>query len=56
MLDGDAPHAPRGCFAHAVSIAEALRVYMHLRYTLLPESIKTQKKEKINLSISKEVQ
>ncbi|MBP1772036.1 MAG: Amylo-alpha-1,6-glucosidase, partial [Holophagaceae bacterium] len=26
-LDGDAPHAPRGCDAQAWSVSEALRVW-----------------------------
>jgi glycogen debranching enzyme len=26
-MDGDAPHAPRGCFAQAWSVAETLRAY-----------------------------
>jgi glycogen debranching enzyme len=31
MFDGDAPHAPRGCFAQAWSVAEVARVvYTHL--------------------------
>jgi glycogen debranching enzyme len=30
-FDGDPPHAPRGCFAQAWSVAEILRVvYTHL--------------------------
>ena len=30
ILDGDAPHAPRGCDAQAWSVSEALRVWMNL--------------------------
>lgn len=30
LLDGDAPHAPRGCDAQAWSVSEALRVWGHL--------------------------
>jgi glycogen debranching enzyme len=30
ILDGDAPHAPRGCDAQAWSVSEALRVWEHL--------------------------
>jgi glycogen debranching enzyme len=26
MFDGEAPHAPRGCFAHAVGVAELARI------------------------------
>jgi glycogen debranching enzyme len=32
MKDGNFPHRPRGCYAYAVSVAEALRVYMLLKY------------------------
>jgi len=32
MQDGNYPHHPRGCFAHALSVAETLRVYMRLKY------------------------
>jgi starch synthase (maltosyl-transferring) len=32
MLDGNYPHTPRGCFAHALTVAETLRVYMMLLY------------------------
>ncbi|MFN2385511.1 MAG: amylo-alpha-1,6-glucosidase, partial [Thermoanaerobaculia bacterium] len=32
IFDGDPPHAPRGCFAQAWSVAEIARiVYTHLR-------------------------
>jgi glycogen debranching enzyme len=30
LLDGDAPHAPRGCDAQAWSVSEALRVWRRL--------------------------
>jgi glycogen debranching enzyme len=31
MFDGDSPHAPRGCFAHACSVAEVARIlYTHM--------------------------
>jgi predicted glycogen debranching enzyme len=30
IMDGDAPHAPRGCFAQAWSVAETLRAYHSL--------------------------
>ena len=33
MIDGDYPHTPRGCFAHATSVAETLRVYIRLKYS-----------------------
>jgi glycogen debranching enzyme len=26
MFDGDPPHTPRGCFAHAASVAEVARI------------------------------
>ena len=29
MFDGDPPHAPRGCFAQAWSVAEVARVRVH---------------------------
>jgi len=32
MKEGDYPHAVRGCPAYALSVAEALRVYLLLRY------------------------
>jgi len=32
MKDGNFPHTTRGCFAYAYSAAEALRVYMMLKY------------------------
>jgi predicted glycogen debranching enzyme len=31
IMDGDPPHAPRGCFAQAWSVAETLRAYHSLR-------------------------
>ncbi len=31
LLDGDAPHAPRGCDAQAWSVSEALRVWVRLQ-------------------------
>ena len=34
MKDGDFPHRPRGCYAYSLSVAEALRVYMLLKYRL----------------------
>jgi starch synthase (maltosyl-transferring) len=37
MKDGNFPHATRGCYAHAPSVAEALRVYWRLKYTRLRE-------------------
>ena len=33
ILDGDAPHHPRGCDAQAWSALEALRVWKGLNYT-----------------------
>ncbi|MBT5874082.1 MAG: hypothetical protein HOH43_11745, partial [Candidatus Latescibacteria bacterium] len=30
IYDGDAPHTPRGCVAHAVAVAEILRVMSEL--------------------------
>jgi glycogen debranching enzyme len=30
IFDGDAPHAPRGCFAQAWSVAETLRAWREL--------------------------
>jgi predicted glycogen debranching enzyme len=30
IFDGDAPHTPRGCYAQAWSVAEALRLHAHL--------------------------
>jgi glycogen debranching enzyme len=27
LFDGEAPHSPRGCIAHAWSVAEVLRAY-----------------------------
>jgi glycogen debranching enzyme len=30
IFDGDAPHRARGCFAQAWSVAEVLRVWVHL--------------------------
>jgi predicted glycogen debranching enzyme len=30
IMDGNPPHAPRGCFAQAWSVAETLRAYHHL--------------------------
>jgi len=30
IMDGDAPHSPRGCFAQAWSVAETLRAYHSL--------------------------
>jgi predicted glycogen debranching enzyme len=30
MFDGEAPHAPRGCFAHAVGVAELARIVQAL--------------------------
>jgi len=32
MKDGNYPHRPRGCYAYCLSVAEALRVYMLLKY------------------------
>ncbi|MBN2065069.1 MAG: glycogen debranching enzyme N-terminal domain-containing protein [Sedimentisphaerales bacterium] len=32
MKDGHFPHRPRGCYAYALSSAEAIRVYMRLKY------------------------
>ena len=32
MKDGDFPHRPRGCYAYALNSAEAIRVYMRLKY------------------------
>jgi len=32
MKDGNFPHTPRGCYAHARTVAEALRVYLLLKY------------------------
>jgi predicted glycogen debranching enzyme len=32
MKDGDYPHAPRGCLAYTLSVAEALRVYCLLKF------------------------
>lgn len=32
MKDGNYPHARRGCFAYALSVAEVLRVYLLLKY------------------------
>lgn len=32
IKDGDYPHTPRGCYAHALTVAETLRVYMRLKY------------------------
>jgi len=32
MKDGNFPHASRGCIAYAHSVAEALRVYLLLKY------------------------
>ncbi|MBN1437432.1 MAG: glycogen debranching enzyme N-terminal domain-containing protein [Sedimentisphaerales bacterium] len=32
MQDANYPHTARGCFAYAITTAEALRVYMRLRY------------------------
>ena len=32
MKDGDFPHRPRGCYAYALNSAEAVRVYMRLKY------------------------
>jgi len=32
MKDGNLPHTGRGCYAYAPSVAEALRVYMTLKY------------------------
>jgi glycogen debranching enzyme len=30
IFDGEAPHAPRGCFAQAWSVAEVLRAWQEL--------------------------
>jgi glycogen debranching enzyme len=30
IFDGDAPHAPGGCFAQAWSVGEVLRAWLHL--------------------------
>ncbi len=32
MKDGHFPHRPRGCYAYALNSAEAIRVYMRLKY------------------------
>ncbi len=34
MKDGNYPHASRGCFAYALSVAEAIRVYMRLKFQI----------------------
>jgi len=34
MKDGNYPHTCRGCFAYALSVAEALRVYVRLKYQI----------------------
>jgi predicted glycogen debranching enzyme len=38
IMDGDAPHAPRGCFAQAWSVAETLRAY----HTVTAQSTRTR--------------
>ena len=35
MFDGNYPHFARGCHANAIAVAEALRVYMKLRYKIV---------------------
>jgi glycogen debranching enzyme len=37
IMDGNAPHSPRGCFAQAWSVAETLRAY----YSLSAERART---------------
>ena len=32
LKDGNYPHTARGCYAHAATVAEVLRVYMRLKY------------------------
>ncbi|MCP4711097.1 MAG: hypothetical protein GY869_20955, partial [Planctomycetes bacterium] len=32
IKDGNYPHAPRGCYGYALSVAETLRVYLMLKY------------------------
>jgi predicted glycogen debranching enzyme len=39
IFDADAPHAPRGCFAQAWSVAEVLRAWHLLESTRLPQTL-----------------
>ena len=46
IKDGNYPHTPRGCYAHALSVAETLRVYLMLKYQhpeqqTYPETVRT---------------
>jgi len=43
IFDGDAPHAPRGCFAQAWSVSETLRAWMDI------VSVKRQSKESAHM-------
>ena len=36
IFDGDAPHAPRGCFAQAWSVAEVLRAWIEITRSTVP--------------------
>jgi len=36
IFDGDAPHAPRGCFAQVWSVGEVLRAWLHLEQQKRP--------------------
>jgi len=38
IMDGDAPHSPRGCFAQAWSVAETLRAYHSLTAQRVPRT------------------
>jgi glycogen debranching enzyme len=45
IFDGDAPHAPRGCFAQAWSVAEVLRAWLEITRTATaaPRATKTRR-------------
>jgi glycogen debranching enzyme len=53
ILDGDAPHQPRGCIAQAWSVAEVLRAYMEDVHGLrpFPEASEKTGEAKSNLPV-----